>query len=92
MHEQAVREQKDFISLINKIKSTSQQKGGSGSSLIEELMRECNQTIAGREEGKQSYHPVFVELGRFSNNDNKIKEQLQPWSDENREHLSVLHL
>ena len=48
------------MGLINKIKTCGQSKGGN----IEEIVKECNVMCGGKESGK-SYHPVFIELGRW---------------------------
>ena len=94
MHEQAVRESKDFMVLINKIKQYSQQRGNNG---FDELLKECNQAVCGgnRADGAQSKHPVFVEIGKYASNNNdqtNTVESLKPWSEENRKKLNVLQL
>ena len=37
MHEQIVREQKDFVTLVNRVKTNNKQ----GSNMIEEVIRDC---------------------------------------------------
>ena len=84
MHEQAVRESKDLMGLINKIKTNGQQRTGS----LDELLKECNTMIAGKD--AQSMHPVFIELN--SQVSGADQSNLNPWSEANRSKLSVLHL
>ena len=39
-----MREQKEFVSLVNRIKTNNQLRGNNW---IEELLRECNQALSG---------------------------------------------
>lgn len=85
IHEQLMREQKEFAALLNKVKTqgTSQGKAFSNSqssqappqSGLEDTLKECYQLLSGHKNGAdhqhhiKASHPVFVELERH------IKEQ-----------------
>lgn len=43
MHEQVIREQKEFLAFLNKVKGT----GSAGGMSVEEVMRECQHVLNG---------------------------------------------
>lgn len=55
MQEQASKESKEFMALVNKIKTNSQNRSNG---TIDELLKESNAMIGGKE--GHSMHPVFV--------------------------------
>jgi hypothetical protein len=42
-------------------------------------------------DGDKSYHPVFVELCKWSNGEEE-RDEMMPWKEENRSKLRVLEL
>ncbi|CDW76744.1 UNKNOWN [Stylonychia lemnae] len=100
-HEQMVREQKEFITLMSRIKTNNQLKGNNG---IDELLRECQQAVLGQQNtnnGMKIMHPVFIELEKFTKtlgnsqqslNQTANEDNLKPWSVENRDKIKVLQL
>eukprot|EP00347_Sterkiella_histriomuscorum_P023110 403335906 len=93
-HEHMVREQKELMTLINRIKTNNQLKGQNG---IDELLRECQQALYGNSMNSQGHsqlmsqhqdqqqrykimHPVFVELDKFTKNQvqNGVNSTSQP--------------
>ena len=87
LHEQFIREHKDFLGFVNKVKTNQ------GARPMEEILRECHQVLSGSHnthDGGSFKHPVFIELDKVTKGTEEDKQR--PWSEQNRDRLKVLQM
>lgn len=78
LHEASMREHKEFMTLVNKIKTNPPVKQNNN---FDDLLKECQTVLESKE------HPVFVELSK-----GEEEMKVAPWSKENKDKLKVLRL